>query len=95
MTLTVEREYLTVAEAAVLWRVSIPTVYRKIAAGGVPHIRVGTDGPIRIPACALALPAEGIDPTERRESHQSGQSTSRAHGGDAACATTSANRLIT
>jgi excisionase family DNA binding protein len=54
MTLTVEREYLTVAEVAALWRVSVPTIYRHVAAGRVPHIRVGgRDGPIRIPASAV------------------------------------------
>jgi excisionase family DNA binding protein len=61
MTLTIEREYLTVAEAAVLWRVSAPTVYRHVAAGRVPHIRVGgRDGPIRIPASAvMGVPDDG------------------------------------
>jgi excisionase family DNA binding protein len=54
MTLTVAREFLTVAEAAALWRVSVPTVYRRVAAGGIPHVRVGgPDGPIRIPASAF------------------------------------------
>jgi excisionase family DNA binding protein len=62
MTLTVAREFLTVAEAAALWRVSVPTVYRRVAAGDVPHIRIGTDGPIRIPASAIL---EGT-PLERR-----------------------------
>jgi excisionase family DNA binding protein len=64
MTLTVAREFLTVAEAAALWRVSVPTVYRRVAAGDVPHIRIGTDGPIRIPASAIL---EGT-PLERRAS---------------------------
>jgi excisionase family DNA binding protein len=61
MTLTVEREYLTVAEVAALWRVSVPTIYRHVAASRVPHIRVGgRDGPIRIPASAvMGVPVDG------------------------------------
>jgi excisionase family DNA binding protein len=80
MTLTVEREYLTVAEAAALWRVSAPTVYRRVAAGDVPHIRLGSDGPIRIPASAIVAPST---PLECRPP-DSGQSTALAHGGEAA-----------
>jgi excisionase family DNA binding protein len=56
MSLTLEREYLTVAEAAGLWRVSVPTIYRRCADGSIPHIRVGGDGPIRILAEAFEVP---------------------------------------
>jgi excisionase family DNA binding protein len=63
MSLTLEREYLTAAEAAVLWRVSVPTVYRRCADGSIPHIRVGGgDGPIRIPARVFEVPAERDGP---------------------------------
>ena len=48
MSLTLHREYLTVAEAAALWRVSVPTIYRRCADGRLPHIRFGgEDGLIR------------------------------------------------
>jgi excisionase family DNA binding protein len=80
MTLTVEREYLTVAEVAALWRVSAPTVYRRVAAGDVPHIRLGSDGPIRIPA-AVVMPEE--TPLERRVPDFPAVEA-RAHGGEAA-----------
>jgi excisionase family DNA binding protein len=80
MALTLERQYLTVAEAAALWRVSAPTVYRRVAAGDVPHIRIGTDGPIRIPASTIL---EGT-PLERRAPDSSPAVEARAHGGEAA-----------
>jgi excisionase family DNA binding protein len=47
---TEQREYLTVAEVSSLFRVSVPTIYRRCADGQLPHIRIGHDGPIRIPA---------------------------------------------
>jgi excisionase family DNA binding protein len=53
MTYTLQREYATVTEAAALWRVAPKTVYRMIKQGRVPHVRVGGDGPIRIPVEAL------------------------------------------
>ena len=94
MSITLERTYLTVAEAAVLWRVSVPTVYRHVAAGRVPHIRVGgKDGPIRIPASAVidvsddGSPAGGSfepaqSPSERRGTQtMRGQSNPLAHTG--------------
>ena len=46
-------EYLTVAEVSSLFRVSVPTIYRRVADGQLPHIRIGHDGPIRIPAGEL------------------------------------------
>jgi excisionase family DNA binding protein len=57
VSITLQREYLTVAEAAALWRVSVPTIYRRCADGSIPHIRVGGgDGPIRILAEAFEVP---------------------------------------
>jgi excisionase family DNA binding protein len=70
MALTLERQYLTVAEAAALWRVSAPTVYRRVAAGDVPHIRIGTDGPIRIPASAILEDRILREKTEFVERHR-------------------------
>jgi excisionase family DNA binding protein len=51
---TVEQpEYLTVAEVSSRFRVSVPTIYRRCADGTLPHIRIGGDGPIRIPVSQL------------------------------------------
>lgn len=44
-------EFLTVAEAAALWRVSVRTLRRRIAAGEVPHIRIGRQ--VRIPRAGV------------------------------------------
>jgi excisionase family DNA binding protein len=53
-TATAEQpEYLTVAEVSSRFRVSVPTIYRRCADGTLPHIRIGGDGPIRIPASQL------------------------------------------
>jgi excisionase family DNA binding protein len=53
-TATAERhEYLTVEEVSSLLRVSAPTIYRRCADGQLPHIRIGHDGPIRIPGGEL------------------------------------------
>jgi excisionase family DNA binding protein len=46
-------EYLTVAEVSHRFRVSVPTIYRRCADGTLPHIRIGSDGPIRIPTSQL------------------------------------------
>jgi excisionase family DNA binding protein len=46
-------KYLTVAEVSSRFRVSVPTIYRRCADGTLPHIRIGDDGPIRIPAGRL------------------------------------------
>lgn len=81
MSFTVELEFLTVAEAARVWRVSPVTVYRKVAAGSIPAIRVGGgDGPIRIPASAVETsPAHvGDGPVERTRTPESGGQSSRA-----------------
>jgi excisionase family DNA binding protein len=80
-TATAEQpEYLTVAEVSSRFRVSVPTIYRRCADGTLPHIRIGGDGPIRIPARQLEavrpgragrwVPGRGsfagADPAERR-----------------------------
>lgn len=53
-TATAEQpEYLTVAEVSSRFRVSVPTIYRRCADGTLPHIRIGGDGPIRIPVSQL------------------------------------------
>jgi excisionase family DNA binding protein len=64
---TVEQpEYLTVAEVSGLFRVSVPTIYRRCADGQLPHIRIGHDGPIRIPAGELErLYAQGWEAARR------------------------------
>ena len=46
-------EFLTVAEVAVIWRVSARTLRRRIAAGEIPHIRVGRQ--VRIPRQATLV----------------------------------------
>jgi excisionase family DNA binding protein len=90
-------EYLTVEEVSSLLRVSAPTIYRRCADGQLPHIRIGHDGPIRIPARQLERlyeqgvsddgpPAEGsfagADPVERREPDNPTPAVeSRAHAG--------------
>jgi excisionase family DNA binding protein len=66
-TATAEQpEYLTVAEVSSLFRVSVPTIYRRCADGQLPHIRIGPDGPIRIPAGELErLCAQGLEAARR------------------------------
>jgi excisionase family DNA binding protein len=87
VTITLAHEYLTVHEAATILRVSVPTIYRRCADGRLPHIRVGgDDGPIRVLASAV-IPEGPL--LERRETPvlppvSQGQSSSRAHGGEAA-----------
>jgi excisionase family DNA binding protein len=44
-------EWLTPAEAAELWRVHVRTVYDAVAAGELPHVRIGRA--IRISRSAL------------------------------------------
>jgi excisionase family DNA binding protein len=66
-TATAEQsDYLTVEEAARHFRVSTPTIYRRCADGQLPHIRIGQDGPIRIPAGELErLYAQGWEAARR------------------------------
>jgi excisionase family DNA binding protein len=93
---TEQPEYLTVAEVSHRFRVSVPTIYRRCADGTLPHIRIGSDGPIRIPTSQLerlydrGVPDDGspaggsfagADPAERRETQNSGQSSSRQPAG--------------
>ncbi len=52
-----ETEFLTVAEFAARLRVSEPTVYRRVADGTLPVVRLSDNGAIRIPASALEFPA--------------------------------------
>lgn len=59
MTEQADDAYLTVKEAAGVWRVNRMTVYRAVWAGTVPSSRVGRS--IRIPVGAV-LPQP--DPTE-------------------------------
>ncbi len=47
---TSETRLLTVPEVAERLRVSRPTVYRRIAEGSIPAVRIGErSGPLRIP----------------------------------------------
>jgi len=95
---TVERpEYLTVEEAARHFRVSAVTIYRRCADGTLPHIRIGSDGPIRIPTSQLerlydqGVPDDGSpaggsfgpaqSPSERRGTQKPGESSPLAHAG--------------
>jgi excisionase family DNA binding protein len=97
-TATAEQpEYLTVAEVSHRFRVSVPTIYRRCADGTLPHIRIGSDGPIRIPTSQLerlydqGVPDDGspaggsfagADPVERRGTQaMRGQSNPPAHAG--------------
>ena len=46
---TAEPHFLTVPEVARLLRCSKPTVYRRIASGEIPALRLGTEfGPLRV-----------------------------------------------
>jgi excisionase family DNA binding protein len=96
-TATAEQpEYLTVAEISSRFRVSVPTIYRRCADGTLPHIRIGDDGPIRIPSrqlerlCDQGVPDDGsptggcfagADPAERRGTQKLGESRPLAHAG--------------
>ena len=46
-------DFLTVAELAVIWRVSVRTLRRRLSAGQIPHIRVGRQ--VRIPRKAVLI----------------------------------------
>jgi excisionase family DNA binding protein len=73
-------EYLTVEEAAKHFRVSLPTIYRRCADGTLPHVRIGSAGPIRIP---LAVLEHLENPVERRAPDFSAVEA-QAPGGEAA-----------
>jgi excisionase family DNA binding protein len=85
-------QYLTVAEVSSRFRVSVPTIYRRCADGTLPHIRIGSDGPIRIPTSQLERLYEqgvsvdgspaggsfaGADPVERRANRQAFEAKGR------------------
>ena len=81
-TLAEQSEFLTVAEFAARLRVSEPTVYRRVADGTLPVVRLSENGAIRIPAYALEF-------ARTRESSAGGAADRsseaavepRAHGG--------------
>jgi excisionase family DNA binding protein len=52
-TKVAERRLLTVNETAERLRTSRPTVYRRIAAGEIPALRIGERGPLRVDADEL------------------------------------------
>ena len=82
-TATAEQpEYLTVAEVSSRFRVSVPTIYRRCADGTLPHIRIGGDGPIRIPVSRLeCLYDQGVsDDGLRQEQLRPAQSPSERRG---------------
>jgi excisionase family DNA binding protein len=88
-TATAEQsDYLTVEEAARHFRVSAPTIYRRCADGTLPHVRIGTAGPIRISVSELtrvlgSSPAPGNDLAER-PAPDSRHVEPPTHGGEAA-----------
>jgi excisionase family DNA binding protein len=52
--------FLTVEEAARFLRVSPPTIYRRVAEGRLPAVRLGAgSGPLRIPVAELDRFLEG------------------------------------
>ena len=63
---TAETEYLSVAEAANLLRLSEPTIYRRVWDGSLPVVRLSENGAIRIPRSALK-PDEGQGLPRKRE----------------------------
>jgi excisionase family DNA binding protein len=80
-TATAEQfHYLTVEEAARHFRVSAPTIYRRCADGTLPHVRIGTAGPIRIPLATL----EHLEKPAERRGPDFPAVEPRAHGGDTA-----------
>ena len=80
-TLAAETEFLTVAEFAALLRVSEPTVYRRVADGTLPVVRLSENGAIRIPASALEFARAGESSAGRAGDRNSPAVEPRAHGG--------------
>jgi excisionase family DNA binding protein len=57
-TVTAEQpDYLTVAEVSSLFRVSMPTVYRRVADGQLPAVRIGA---------TIRIPLSAVEPRARR-----------------------------
>jgi excisionase family DNA binding protein len=73
---------MTVKELAAEWRQHPATVYRKIASGTIPSVRLGNGtSALRIPRAELEARLHEI-PAERRETHQArGSRLSPAHAG--------------
>ena len=62
-TIAPARHLLTVSEVAARLRLSKPSVYRKIAAGDIPALRLGNGvGPLRIPEDELEAWLYGPEP---------------------------------
>lgn len=82
-TLVLQREFLTVREAAARWRVSEKTIRRWIAAGELVALQPAPGHALRIPADALETQFfchEAEAPAERR-APAAGQSTVRQLAG--------------
>jgi excisionase family DNA binding protein len=82
-TLVLQREFLTVREAAARWRVSEKTIRRWIAAGELVALQPAPGHALRIPADALEtrlFRPEAEVPAERRVP-AAGQSTTRQPAG--------------
>jgi excisionase family DNA binding protein len=78
---TAKPEYLTVAEVSRLFRVSMPTVYRRVADGQLPAVRIGAT--IRIPLATLEHlenSAEHTPGLERRAHHGEAEQEANPEG---------------
>ncbi len=82
-TLAEQSPFLTVAEFAARLRVSEPTVYRRVADGTLPVVRLTENGAIRIPADALDEFARPSEPSAGSAADRSTEAAvePRAHGG--------------
>ena len=70
---TTETEYLSVAEAASLLKLSEQTVYRRVWDGSLRDVRLSEHGAIRIPRSALqrpvGAPRTGPGPAVEAQAH--------------------------
>jgi excisionase family DNA binding protein len=83
-TRVLQREFLTVREAAARWRVAEKTVRRWINEGELVALQPAPGHALRIPADALEAQLfrdEAEVPAERRETHDRGSRLSLAHAG--------------